>query len=139
MWLNESYSRAWYQMAIVHSKQDHFEEALFAIDCGLELENDHPELWNEKGYLLGRLKRHQESLECYTRAASVRNWAPAHQTARALRGRGVQLVDLDRLDEAEAAFKQSQELEPGSEVARHELGYIADLRVQREAKRKEIP
>jgi tetratricopeptide (TPR) repeat protein len=139
MWLNESYSRAWYQMAIVHSKQDHFQEALFAIGCGLELENDHPELWNEKGYLLGRLKRHQESLDCYTHAASLRDWAPARQVARALRGQGVQLVDLNRLDEAEAALQRSLELEPDSETARNELGYIADLHTQREAKKKETP
>jgi tetratricopeptide (TPR) repeat protein len=139
MWLNESYSRAWYQMALVHSKQDHFEEALFAIDCGLELENDHPELWSEKGYLLGRLKRHQESLDCYTHAASLRDWAPGRQVARALRGQGVQLVDLNRLGEAEAALQRSLELEPDSETARNELGYIADLRSQREAKKKEMP
>lgn len=138
-WVNQSYSRAWYQLAIAYSKQGHFEKALFAIDCGRELENDHPEFWSEKGYLLGRLKRHQESLDCYMRAASVRDWAPAHQVARALRGQGVQLIDLDRLDEAEAAFKRSQELEPDSEVARNELGFIADLRRQREEKKKETP
>ncbi len=67
-----SYSNAWYQLAVVAGKQKRFEDALFSIDCGLELERDHPELWNERGYLLGKLKRHQESLECYLRAASVR-------------------------------------------------------------------
>jgi tetratricopeptide (TPR) repeat protein len=138
-WVNESYSRAWYQLAFAHSKQDHFEEALFAIDCGLELENDHPELWSAKGHLLGRLKRHQEALDCYTHAASLRDWAPARQVAHALRGQGVQLVDLNRLDEAEAALQRSLELEPDSEVARNALGYIADLRSQREAKKKETP
>jgi tetratricopeptide (TPR) repeat protein len=139
IWVNESYSRAWYQLAIAHSKQEHFDEALFAIDCGLELENDHPELWSERGYLLGRLKRHQESLDCYTRAASVRDSAPTRQVARALRGQGVQLVDLNRLDEAEAALQRSLELEPDSNIARNELGYIADLRSQSEARKKEIP
>ena len=139
MWINLSFSRAWYQLAVTHSKQGHFEKALFAIDCGLELEGDHPELWNEKGYLLGQLKRHQESLDCYTKAATVRDWAPARQVARALRGQGVQLVDLDRLDEAEAALQRALELEPKSEVARNELAYIADLRAEREAKKKELP
>ena len=80
----------------------------------MELEPDHPELWNEKGYLLGRLKRHQEAFDCYVRAASVRDWAPPSQIARALRGQGVQLVDLDRLDEAENALRRSLELEPDS-------------------------
>lgn len=138
-WVGESYSRAWYQLAVVASKEKRFENALFCIDCGIELEPDHPELWSEKGYLLGRLKRHQEAFDCYVRAASVRDWAPPSQTARALRGQGVQLVDLDRLDEAEDALRRSLELEPESETAHNELGYIADVRRKREAEKKEIP
>jgi len=137
-WVEGSYSRAWYLLAVITGKQNRFEDALFSLDCGLELE-DHPELWSERGYVLGRLKRHEESLECYTRAASVRDWAPSSQIARALRGQGVQLIDLDRVDEAENVLKRSLELEPHSETARNELAYIADLKQQREEKRKEIP
>jgi tetratricopeptide (TPR) repeat protein len=138
-WVDGSYSRAWYQLAVVASKEGRFENALFCIDCGVELEPDHPELWNEKGYLLDRLKRHQEAFDCYVRAASVRDWAPPSQIARALRGQGVQLVDLDRLDEAEDALRRSLELEPDSETAHNELGYIEDLRRKREAEKEEIP
>ncbi len=138
-WAEGSYSKAWYQLAVAAGNQKRFEDALFSIDCGLELERDHPELWNERGYLLGRLKRHQESLECYLRAASVRDWAPASQTARALRGQGAQLIDLDRLSDAEDVLRRSLELEPESEVARNELKYIEDLRGRREAKKNEIP
>ena len=89
--------------------------------------------------MLGRLKRHEEAFECYVRAASARDWAPPSQIARALRGQGVQLVDLDRLDEAEDALRQSMELEPDSETAHNELGYIEDLRRKREAEREEVP
>jgi tetratricopeptide (TPR) repeat protein len=108
------------------------------LDSGLQLESDHPEFWNEKAYLLGRLKRHQESLDCYRRAASVRDWAPAQQVARALRGQGVQLVNLNLLDEAEAALRRSLELEPDSEVARNELGYIEGVRSKGEAEKEEL-
>ncbi len=138
-WVEGSYSKAWYQLAVAASKQGQFDRALFCLDCGLELEPDHPELWNEKGYVLGRLKRHQDAFDCYVRAASVRDWAPASQLARALRGQGVQLVDLDRLDEAESALQKSLELEPDSEVAKNELGYIGDLRQRRAAEKEEIP
>jgi tetratricopeptide (TPR) repeat protein len=117
-WVEGSYSRAWYQLAIAASKQGQFDRALFSLDCGLELEPDHPELWNEKGYVLGRLKRHQEAFDCYVRAASVRDWAPASQVARSFRGQGVQLVDLDDLDEAERALQKSLELEPDSARSR---------------------
>jgi hypothetical protein len=73
------------------------------------------------------------------RAASVRDWAPSSQIARALRGQGVQLVDLDRLDEAEDALRRSLELEPDSETANNELSYIEDRRRKREAEKEEIP
>lgn len=139
LWVQGSYSRAWYQLAVVESRQERFEEALFAVDCGLELEPGHPQLWCERGYLLGRLKRHEEALQSYVRAASVRDWAPESHVARALRGQGVQLVDLDRLGEAEAALRRSLEMEPESEVAANELKYINSLRSRRQAEEEEIP
>jgi tetratricopeptide (TPR) repeat protein len=138
-WVEGSYSRAWYQLAVVASKEKRFANALFCLDCGIELEPDHPELWNEKGYVLGWLKRHEEAFECYVRAASVRDWAPLSQIARALRGQGIQLIDLDRLDEAEDALRRSLELEPDSKNAHHELGYIEDLRRKRGTEKEEVP
>ena len=139
VWVEDSYSRAWYLLAVVASKEQRLEHALVCIDCGLELEPDHPELWNEKGFVLGRLKRHQEALECYVRAASVREWAPSSQIARALRGQGIQLVDLDRLDEAEDTLRRSLKLEPDSQTAHNELGFIEELRQKREAEKEAIP
>jgi tetratricopeptide (TPR) repeat protein len=88
---------------------------------------------------LGRLKRHQEAFDCYLRAAAVREWAPPTQIARALRGQGVQLVDLERLDEAEDVLRRSLELEPDSETAQNELAYIADLRRKRDEEMEEVP
>ena len=138
-WVCGSYSKAWYQLAVVATEQEGFENALFCLDCGLELDPDQPELWSEKGYVLNRLKRHDEALECYIRAASAREWAPASHMARALRGQGVQLIDLDRLDEAEAILRQSLEYEPNSEGARNELEYIERLWREREAQREQGP
>ncbi|MBV8807126.1 MAG: hypothetical protein JO033_00510 [Acidobacteriaceae bacterium] len=138
-WVYGSYSKAWYLLALIGSKQGRLEHALFCVDCGLELEPDHPDLWSHKGVVLGKLKRHREALECYTRAATARNWASPAQVARALRGQGVQLIDLDRLDEAEAVLRQSLEREPDSEVARNELEYIDQLRRKRAEAKEKIP
>jgi tetratricopeptide (TPR) repeat protein len=128
IWANASYSNAWYQLALVAVEEEQFDHALFCLDCGLQLEPDHPELWSEKGYVLGRLKRHQEAFECYVRAASVRDWTPASQMARSLRGQGTQLIDLNRLDDGEVALQKSLELEPDNEIAQNELKYIESLR-----------
>ena len=49
-WTGDSYSRAWYQLAVIAVKGGRFEEALFCLDRGLDLEPGHPALWCEKGY-----------------------------------------------------------------------------------------
>lgn len=128
IWVLDSYSKAWYQLAAVAVEQGRFDNALSCLECGLKLEMDHPELWSEKGYVFARLKRPEEALACYARALSARDWAPVSQNARALRGQGVALIDLRRLDEAEAALKRSLEREPQNLGAQNELQYIDSLR-----------
>jgi tetratricopeptide (TPR) repeat protein len=128
VWESNSYSKAWYQLAALAVDDERFENAISCLDCGIALESDHPELWSERGYVLARLKRHDQALACYVRATSVRNWAPASYTGRALRGQAVQLIDLDRLDEAEVILKRSLEYDPDNAGAHGELEYIEDLR-----------
>ncbi len=132
-WVTGSYSKAFYMLGAIASKRNRLAQALEYIEQGLKLEGDHPELWCQRGVVLAKLKRHSEAVDAYTRATRVREWAPSDQIARALRGLGVQLIDLGRLDEAEQALDQSLELEPDSEVAKNELEYIAQQRSKHEA------
>ncbi len=119
-----SYSKAWYLLANVAVEQGRLKDALACVEHALELEPDHPRLWIQKGFIMNRLKHHVEALECYRQAAIVRGWAPKWQIARAYRGQGATLIDLGRLDEAEAAFLLSQELQPDNDVAKKELDFI---------------
>jgi tetratricopeptide (TPR) repeat protein len=48
--------------------------------------------------------------------------------AQAYRGIGFSLIELERLDDAETAFRQALRLEPDSESTKWELDYIAHLR-----------
>jgi len=48
-WVDGSYSRAWYQLAVVASKEKRFENALFCIDCGVELEGTIPNCGMRRG------------------------------------------------------------------------------------------
>jgi len=123
-WIAESYSRAWCQLAIIAVEEGSLQSALSCIESGLTLEPDHPELWNEKGYVLSRQGQYADALLSYERGATVRDWAPASQIARALRGKGSMLIELKRLDEAEAAIRRSLALDPESKVGRNELEYI---------------
>ncbi|MEM1414731.1 MAG: tetratricopeptide repeat protein [Myxococcota bacterium] len=56
---------------------------------------------------------------------SLRDW---HR--RALRGRGFSLIELGRLDEAEAAYRQALALDANDTRAQTELNLIAHLRRQ---------
>jgi tetratricopeptide (TPR) repeat protein len=126
-WVPESYSRAWAQLAFILVEEKDYLEALRCLTRGLQLEPNHPELWSEKGFVLQSLHRNGEALQCYVRAASVRAWAPRTQISRALRGQGINLIELGRVDEAVCAFEKSLELEPGNNIAIQELEYIAQL------------
>lgn len=130
VWVHGSYSRACYLLAYIAVEEGNPQAAFQALQQGLELEPDHPHLWCEMGHLLQLLQRHGDALQCYQRAESVRAWASPEQKGRALRGQGINLIDLGRLDEAEAAFQRSLEVEPNHPNALHELGYIAHLRQQ---------
>jgi tetratricopeptide (TPR) repeat protein len=133
VWVHGSYSRACYLLAYIAVEQRDPRGALQALQRGLELEPDHPHLWCEMGHLLQLLRRHEDALECYGRAESARDWASPAQKGRALRGQGINLIDLGRLDEAEAALQRSLEVEPENPNALHELDYLERLRQQRAA------
>ena len=72
------------------------------------------------------MQRHDEAIRYFQRAETARPWAPVEQIAAALRGQGIDLIDLGRIAEAREALLKSLELEPDSSNARHELQYISD-------------
>jgi tetratricopeptide (TPR) repeat protein len=127
-WVADSYSLACYQLAVIAVEEERLEDGIRHIESGLAIEPEHPELWNEQGYILSRLQRYEQALQCYQQAAVVREWAPKEQFARAYRGQGGVLIDLNRLDEAEAAFRRSLELEPENTRALSELEFIDERR-----------
>ena len=139
VWIAASYSKAWYQLATIAVEEGHFGDALLCIDSGLKEEPGHPDLWCEKGYILNRLRRHEEALHCYQRAATIRDWTPKPRVARALRGQGAALIDLKRLDEAEVVFLRSLELDPDSKIAKHELEYIREQRKHQAGNKESLP
>ena len=127
-WIAESYSKAWLQLAVIAVEEGNLKNAISHIESGLALEPDHPLLWIEKGFILARQGQYADALRSYERAATVRDWAPPNQIARALRGKGATLVELKRINEAEEAIKQSLVLDPQSKIGRNELEYIIQLR-----------
>jgi tetratricopeptide (TPR) repeat protein len=85
------------------------------------------EMMGEKGAALDALKRYVEGLAVFEQALAS-HVLTARDRARLDRGRGFALTELDRLDDAEAAYRDSLQQEPGNARALAELGYIARLR-----------
>lgn len=107
------------------------QEAITALDKGLALQPGNLGLVTEKGSALQRLGRNADVLALYDAAlspASLFDLPDPKDQARLQRGRGYALVELNRLDEAEAAYKAALKLEPGDVRAGGELQYIAGLR-----------
>lgn len=81
----------------------------------------------EKGVALNLLKRFPESLAAYDEGLTLKGLTTPDHT-RLLRGRGFALVEMDRLDEGEAAYREALKLDPADARAMNELAYIARLR-----------
>jgi len=128
VWILPSYPKAWHLLAFIAVERGDWAGALEAIDRALALEPDHPVPMCEKAMILARMNRYEEACELYLKAESIRPWMPPSVRAKALRGAGVTLIDLGRLDEAQTMLKRSLALEPDNDLARSELAHIDYLR-----------
>jgi tetratricopeptide (TPR) repeat protein len=105
--------------------------ALAYLDKGLAFQPDNVMLITEKGAALGALQRFSDALAVYQSADSidfVTKMLDPGGEARVLRGKGFALIELKRLDEAEAAYVAALKLEPNHVGAKGELNYIRKLR-----------
>lgn len=139
--VNSPYPSISFILASYYNEVGRPADAVRVLDAGLtlpqqvgdaELGMHKPVLINERGVALGRLKRWPEALANYERGLAL----PALKDpdrARLLRGKGFVLVELKRLDDAEASFNESLKVEPRNPIAVNELRYIAELRRGRPA------
>lgn len=96
-----------------------------------------PALSVERANALGLTGRWQDALVAWERALKLPELSDPVK-ARILRGRGVALIELKRLNEAEQTFRSALALEPGNANAQNELAYIAALRAGRPAVKPDI-
>lgn len=128
LWMQLSYSKAYYLLAYLAMEQGDLNKALKNIDKSLELEPDHPLALCEKAMILTHTKDKKQAIELYEKAIKARSWTAPAIIARAMRGIGVALIDEKKLDKAEEYLLKSLELEPENQLAKNELVYIAELR-----------
>ncbi len=104
------------------------DKAIAYLDRALGFQPGSQGLLGEKGAALTLKKDWAGALAAYETALTSEPAIHALMRAKLLRGRGFALIELHRLDEAEAAYEQSLKLEPGHGGALHELNYIRGLR-----------
>jgi tetratricopeptide (TPR) repeat protein len=127
-WVGNAYPRAYYYMGFLGVKSRQYEEALKYLERGHELEPTNPKFTFEKAQALVHSGHKLQALALYETVTEVGPYVSTPDIAVARRGRGFVLIELGRLDEAEAAFTSSLEIEPGNEIALGELQYIKQLR-----------
>ncbi len=106
------------------------EEALAPLQSATELDPYNAQYANELAFVLVKLGKFDEGMASYRTALSVAGSfdQPPHRKAVALRGIGWIHADRRQWDEAERAFRESLEIEPGNENALSELRYIEQNR-----------
>lgn len=126
-----TYGTAFFLLGSAAIEAHDFEKATDWLDQGLARQPENLMLVTEKGMVLTAQKRHAAALALYDATfdkAGAFLLADQMGKARLLRARGFTLIELGRLDEAEAAYKNALEIEPDHGGAKHELAYIAQLR-----------
>ena len=109
------------------------ENAIRVLDEGIALRatpnqgDTLPVLIGERGAALEGLRRWDDALADYDQGLTIENM-PDVVHARLFRGRGYALTELNRLDEAEEAYKNSLKFEPNNALALNELRYISNIR-----------
>lgn len=125
---SESYPLAALMLGAYAVEYRQYEEAVRILDRGLAFQPDSVAILMERGQALLALRRPADALGSFEAALSSSQMDARSTRSRALRSRGVALIDLQRLDDAERALNASLELDPGNAATREELRYIAELR-----------
>lgn len=105
-----------------------YEEAITWLDQGLARQPDNTLLIGEKGMALSALRRFQEAYDLYQSALNNTALTFTLDRPTFMRRSAIVLIDLERLDEAEALLNEVLTLKPDDQIAQHELQYIARLR-----------
>jgi tetratricopeptide (TPR) repeat protein len=121
-----AYGLALHAEGALASERKDWETALGYLERGIQARPFAPESRAERGFVLNQIGRFDEALALYEGALELAT--TARMKAVALRGASFALIELGRLDEAEAKLRQALEHEPASPATRNELRYIEQLR-----------
>ena len=127
VWTPAPYGRAGFLLGYYYDDNSQTDQAILALNAGLVAEPTNPSLLGERGAALNAAHRYEDGLLSYVAALKTPDLSDKAR-ARMLRGEGYALTELNRLDEAEQAYRASLGFEPDNPLALNELKYIAGLK-----------
>lgn len=113
----------------LHVEKKELAEAEKVLGKGMKNRDDIPVLASEYSNTLYLLHRPAEGLAVIEKFFADYPTVKGEERALLLRRKGYGLVELGRLDEAEAAYRESNDIEPSALVLR-ELDYIKNLKAK---------
>ncbi|WP_324172714.1 tetratricopeptide repeat protein [Sulfurimonas sp.] len=130
IWLDESYSRAYYFKAYIHVDKKELEIAKKLLLIANKLAPFAANIFTELAFISSREGNKPNAFMYYKKALELSNQFDSQKVwkAMALRGIGSTLIDLKDLNKAEEYFNESLKIDPHNKIALNELAYIDDLR-----------
>lgn len=128
VWVKAAYPIAFYYLGFIAVQREKYHLGLEYLEAGAKLQPEHPLFSLEMGRAWAGLGEHERALECFQSVEGIGPFVSPEHYAVALRGAGVQLIDLHQLHDAEESLKLSLHYDPENEIALHELNYIQALR-----------
>jgi Flp pilus assembly protein TadD len=126
--LGNSYSQAFYVLGYIANEEGDAAGASQYLDKALTLEPNNPIIISERAVGMLDGTKLDEKLALFERALDKNICINDADKARTLRGKGVTLIDMGQLDEAEKTLYESLKFEPNNPVAIGELNYVDKLR-----------
>jgi len=134
LWIPSVYPRACFYLAYILVDKRDLDGSLRWLKRGMTMEPGNPNFLLEMGVVYAHMKESLRSFECYKKAVTLTNLSK-DKHATALRGLGVQSIDLEQWEDAEKYLNASLEIEPDNQIAKQELLYLAQVRLKHGSKK----
>jgi Flp pilus assembly protein TadD len=126
---------AYYLKAYAFIELGRLEDAKSALEYAVSRSPLNSQYLSELAFVYLREKNWNKSLETYQAAEKVSDTSPEQlknqDLSTARRGVGYVLIELNRLEEAEAKYMQCLDMDPNDSLSRNQLEYIRSLRASK--------
>lgn len=128
VWQLGVYPQVFYLLGFISVEEGNHSEAMAYFEKAGRYEPENPSIISERAQTYRAIGDLTGSLSWFEKISGIGPFVSPRQFALILRQKGVTLIDMERLDEAESALRESLKFDPGNNLAVSELAYIENLR-----------